>query len=53
MLIGLLVLDSEKKIFHLHLFFYKQPVYKQVALGWKISKQLSGVNPFSLRNNKN
>ena len=28
-------------------FFYKQPVYKQLALGWQIAKQLSGLNPFS------
>ena len=28
-----------------HLFFYKQPVYKQLALGWQIAKQLSGLNP--------
>ena len=37
----------------LYLFFYKQRVYKQLVLGWKIAKQLSGVNPFSLSNNKN
>ena len=23
------------------LFYYKQPVYKQLALGWQIAKQLS------------
>ena len=32
-------------------FFYKQPVYKQLALAWKIAKQLSGLNPVSLSNN--
>ena len=37
----------------LHLVFYKQPVYKQIALAWKIAKQLSGLNPLSLCNNKN
>ena len=37
----------------LHLVFYKQPVYKQLALAWQIAKQLSGLNPLSLRNNKN
>ena len=37
----------------LHLFFYKQLVYKQPALGWQIGKQLSGLNPFSLSNDKN
>ena len=26
------------------LIFYQQPVYKQLALGWKIAKQLSGFN---------
>ena len=26
-------------------FFYKQPVYKQLALEWQIAKQLSGLNP--------
>ena len=34
-------------------FFYKQSVYKQLALGWEIATQLSGLNPFSLSNNKN
>ena len=33
--------------------FYKQPVFKQIALGWQIAKQHSGFNPFSLSNNKN
>ena len=32
---------------------YKQPVYKQLALGWQITKQFSGPNPLSLSNNKN
>ena len=35
------------------LFFYKQPVYKQLALTWQIAKQLSGLNLLSLTNNKN
>ena len=33
--------------------FYKQPVYKQLALAWQIAKQLSGLNPLSLSNSKN
>ena len=37
----------------LHLVFYEQPVYKQLALAWQITKQLSGLNPLSLSNNKN
>ena len=37
----------------LHLVFYKQPVYKQLALAWQIAKRLSGLNPLSLSNNKN
>ena len=32
---------------------YKQPVYEQLALGWQIAKELSGLNPLSLSNNKN
>ena len=40
-------------MFRLHLFFYKQPVYKQLAFGWQIAKQLSGLNLFSFCNNKN
>ena len=32
-------------------FFYKQPVYKQLALGWQIAKQRSGQSPLSRRNN--
>ena len=35
----------------LHLYFYKQPVNEQVALGWKIAKQFSGFNLISLSNN--
>ena len=34
-------------------FFYEQPVYKQLALGLQIAKELSGLNPLSLSNNKN
>ena len=30
-----------------------QPAYKQAALGWQIFKQLPGLNPLSLSNNKN
>ena len=37
----------------LYLVFYKQPVYKQLALAWQIAKQFSGFNPLSLSNNKN
>ena len=37
-----------------HLFFIgNRLVYKQLALGWQIAKQLSGFNLFSLSNNKN
>ena len=34
-------------------FFYKQPVYKQLALGLQIDKQFLGINPRSIYNNKN
>ena len=44
---------SHFKLISLHLFFYTQLVYKQLALGWQIAKQLSGLNPLSLSNNKN
>ena len=37
----------------LHLVFYKQPIYKQLALPWQIAKQLSGIKLLSLSNNKN
>ena len=37
----------------LHLVFNKQLVDKQLALAWQIAKQLSGLNPLSLGNNKN
>ena len=33
--------------------FYKQPVYKQLALRWQIAKQLSGLNLLALSNDKN
>ena len=35
------------------LVFYKQPVYKQLDLAWQIAKQLWGLKPLSLSNNKN
>ena len=47
---------SENSLGELHLFFFsfdKQSVYKQLALGWQIAKQLSWLNPLSLSNNKN
>ena len=34
-------------------FFHKQPVFKQLALGWQIAKKPSGLNPFWLSNNIN
>ena len=34
-------------------FFNKQPVYEQLALGYQTAKQLSGLNLFSISNNKN
>ena len=34
-------------------FFYEQPFYKQLVLGWQIAKQLSGLNPLSVSNNEN
>ena len=40
-------------IFRLHLFFYEQLVYNKLALGLQIAKQFSGLNLFSLSNNKN
>ena len=40
-------------MFRLHLFFYKQPVNKKLSLEWQIAKQFSGLNFFSLSNNKN
>ena len=33
--------------------FYKQKVYKQLALRRQIAKQLSVLNPVSISNNKN
>ena len=35
------------------LIFYKHPLYKKLALGWQIAKKFSGLNPFSLSNNRN
>ena len=34
------------------IFFHKQPVYMQLALGWSVAKQFSELNPLSLCNNK-
>ena len=33
--------------------YFKQPVYKQLALEWQIAKLLSWLKPLSLSNNKN
>ena len=40
------------EIFLYTCFFYKQPVYKQLVLGWQIANQLLGLNPLLLSNNK-
>ena len=49
--------DKQRKcVLHMLLytyFFYKQPVNKQLTLGWQISKQFSGLNPVSLSHSKN
>ena len=37
----------------MYLLFYKQLVYKQLALCWQIAKQLSELKPASLSNSKN
>ena len=37
----------------LHLLFYRQTICKQLALAWQIAKQLWGLNPLPLGNNKN
>ena len=34
-------------------FFAKQPLYKQLVLGWQVANQYSGLNPPLLNNNKN
>ena len=47
------ILRSDTRGHGLHLFSFKQPVYKQLALGCQIAKQLSGLNSFSLSSNKN
>ena len=44
--------SSHGHLMKLH-FVCKQPVYKQLVLGWQIAKQLSELNPLSLSNNKN
>ena len=49
----LLSVDKTLKSIFSTLFFYKQPVYKQLALGSQVAKQLSGLIPLSLRNDKN
>ena len=41
------------EIFIIVHFLYKYMVYKQLALGVQIAKELSGLNPLSLSNIKN
>ena len=36
----------------IHLFFYKQPIYKLLALEQQIAQQLLGLNPSSLNRKK-
>ena len=38
---------------HYIYFFNKQPIYKQLSIGWLSAKQLSGLNVFSLSDSKN
>ena len=40
-----------RKEYTLGIFISNQ--FKQLALGWQIAKQLPGLNPLSLSNNKN
>ena len=30
-------------------FFYNEAAYKQLSLQWQVAKQLSGLNPLSLK----
>ena len=45
--------ENKELIIIITIIFYKQPVYKQLALECQISKQLSRLEPLSLNNNKN
>ena len=45
--------DVRQNLVNYTYFFYKQPAYKELALKRQIAKQLLGINPFSLSNNKN
>ena len=36
----------------IHLYFYKQPIYKLLALEQQIAQQLLGLNPSSLNRKK-
>ena len=46
-------LVNNDALLHLFFYIYKQTICKQQALGWQIAKQLLGLNPLSLSNNKN
>ena len=37
------------KVYNIHFLFYKQPIYKQLALGWQIAKHLLGLKPLSFK----
>ena len=41
------------KALNIYTHSFKQPVCRQLDLGWQIAKQLSGLSPLSLSNNKN
>ena len=45
------ILKWSEILCQIHLF-YKQLVYKQLALGWQIAKDFSGFKSLSLSNNK-
>ena len=43
------LLEISFDICQLHFVFYKQQVYKQLALGWKVAKKFSALNPLSIK----
>ena len=54
----LFYLISQKEILYIKLvnfckYTFHRNRYTHLPLGWQIAKQLSGLNHFSLRNNKN
>ena len=50
---GCILYETDPRNLQIRLFYFKQPVYEQLALRWQIAQQFSGLNSLSLNSNEN